>query len=910
MSSKKEMMPADITENIQSAPNMKFRKISEYIGVTGIILDLAANIVGSVIKVSKTILSKAGKDELADKIGFLSKKTDAAFVDKWARNLFKHSDNFMINFDLINEYREYLLPKKKFPAAWIPVPPNMERGFFINGRLIDGKSSKTFLFSSLHMNPSLLASAYRETNNQAIATGAIMSLSVFALLHWILGDMIALDYTAAESWGSYGSAQFFSLKNLLITSPVALICSAIVASPLLFMLRIARAEHDVIAFNETYADIERQIKHYEGDIASQDAVTVYHMDSDLFSPVRAEQLKNFWRVYKSGQPLIKSLIDDGTARARGIIHGLEAGTQILMSLEDKCTNTLVTGKIGGGKTTKFALPDFSHVVDALMEKGYPIQGSFLDGKAGIHNKIQRMLKKKGFPVNKFVEIGLGAGSYGCPIFEGLTPEVILGILPGTQPGIKDDFFNKAALTQLLYNLHVAGAYDQTPMGVDYEINNGGIRPYSPLFVQRLTNDPEFLFNVIAELTDYFKKDDRARKALYTTSLRNAISGCLTSWKNYLKAEEMVNGIIASMNVYLSPFTKVGEICDRFGSGRSGADYKDPRIMMEGYFCFITLSTAEFPDAARAISAFWRARTYNALKDRAVHFEKLGKDPQTEPIILNIDEHPLLVSGGIDGLSDASIFNVSRSMGLCFTGLAQSVDAYVMAIGEIQTENMSQNLVNRIMFPTTSKRDQDYIAHTFGTRYELNVGNGIYATEGSRELKNGGVMTIPRTEIRKVTSLAPMGMPEPLSKVSQDEIDDAEKSLPCVYLPFSMSPYSIDTSHMFFTMISERGDLNDFKKSRIRFGTTGFLGGYDSRPVLSLLDGDSAQERAEKKATGGNQISRTMGKKDQKVDYEGVSRVPLFTQDDFIYAGSSYAIARLNLFGHDYSMRAKLDGIYI
>lgn len=910
MNSTKEIAPAQIEKPTWIDREVRFHKVSDYIGITGIVVSLTANLVGASIKASKTILGMVGMSGVVDKVLGLNKKTDPVFVEQWARNLYKDSDNFMINFDLIDEYREFVFPKKKYPGAWIPVPPNMERGFFLNGRLIDGARSKTFLFSALHMNPSLLASAYKATANQALALGIIMSLSISSLLYWMLGDLVQLNTTTVESWGEFGNAHFFSIKNLLLSSPAALISAALIAAPLLLTLRIARAEHDVLAFNETYADIERQIKYYEGDVAAHEAVSVFHMDRDAFSPVRAEQLKNFWRVYKSGQPLIKSLIDDGTARARGIIHGLEDGTQILMPLEDKCTNTLVTGKIGGGKTTKFAIPDFSNTIDAFMEKGYPIQGGFFDGKAGIHNKIQRMLKQKGFPTDKFLEIGLGEGSFGCPIFQGLTPEVVIGIFPGTQPGIKDDFFNKAALNQIFNELHVSNAYDQTPMGVDYELKNGGVRPYSPLFVKRLGNDPEFLFKVIGELTEYFKQNEAARKALYTTSLRNAISGCLTSWKNYLKAEEMVNGIIASMDVYLAPFTKVGEICDRFGSGRSGAEYRDPRLMMEGYFCFITLSTAEFPEAARAISAFWRARTYNELKDRAVLFEKEGKDPQTSPVILSIDEHPLLVSGGVDGNSDASIFNVSRSMGLCFTGLAQSTDAYIMSIGELQTENMTQNLVNRIMFPTTAKRDQDYIAHTFGTRYEMKVANGIAATEGSREKGQGGVMTIPRTEIRKVTSLSPMGMPETLSKVSQDEIDDREKTLPTVYMPFSMTPYSIDTSHLFFYMIANTAELNKFKKSRVRYGTTGFFGGYDSRPVLSLFDGEGAQERENDKAAGNRTFSRAMGQSDQLAKYEGITRVPLFTQDDFIYAGSSYAIARLNLFGHDYSLRAKLDGIYI
>lgn len=870
----------------------------------GLILSILMVLTGLALKAIKVVLNKSGMSGLAARVGVLSQKTDPVFVENWVRNLYKDSDNFQLNFNRINEYREYLLPKNKFPGAWIPVPENLERGFLLYGKLMDGKTEKTFLFSALHMNPSLLASAYRATAEQAIASGIFMCLCMSGFLYWLLGDLVGLTMTQQENWGALGSTSFFSFSNFLVTAPVSLVAIALIASPFLLALRIMRAEHDVLAFNEAMCDIERQIKYYGGDEAAREEVSVSNIeiaDYQKFSEIRAEQLNNFWRVVKSGQPLIKSMVDDGTARERGMPHGLEAGTQTYIALEEKCMNTCATGMIGSGKTTKHAIPDFENTLIALNEKGCETMGLGLDGKAEIHESFTKILERNGFDKSRFVKIGVKDGEFGCNLFEGISTETIMGILPGTQPAIKRDFWSLEALAHIQDAVNVAKAYDLTPMGVQYEIDNGGATANSPQFVKRLCVDAEYLYKIIQELLDYFKENERARAALYTTTLKNSIEECLVVWRGHLKAEEMVKGIIAVINKYLSPFTKIGSICDRFGSGKRNGANKDPALMLNGYFFFVTLDTSEFPDAARVIMTFIRSRLYHELKMRSIRYKVLGKKPQAEPVIVIVDEHHLLASNGEEGISDVSFFNVSRSMGLCFTAMTQSTDAYVNALGVLETENMTQNFVSRIMLPNTSVKDQEYMAKEFGTYTRMNVANGVFPTEGSRELKNGGVITKPRTEIRKTTYLSPMGMPQNISTISDELTDELEKGVPLLRLPFSMSSRTVVPGHAYMSLINAPKTMESHRNSRIRYTTLSLFGGHDARSVMSLIDGEPA-------------TAPTPGKDELELEakarFDGITEVPLFTNDDFIHAGSSYAIARIPQYGLQYSLRAKLDGIYI
>lgn len=874
-------------------------------GVSALVLNVLTLLVKTSIHIIKAVLKKIGMHEAAERFGTLSQKGDPVYTENWIRNLYKDSDNFMINFNLINEYREFKYPKDKFPGAWIPVPPNLERGVFWKGKMLNGEDSKVSFLSSVHWNPSLLASAYRATAAQAIAASLFMCGAVSVFLWVVLADMISLHFKSYESWGSLGVEGFFSITNAIKTSSFSLICIAIMAMPALFFLRLARAEHDVIAHNETFADIERQLKHYGGDEAARDSVTLSHQELGgihRFSEVRAGQLNNFWRVFNSKQPLVKTFVDDGTARERGMDHGLEAGTQILMSLEEKCTSTLVTGEPGSGKTTKFALPDFGNYLAAMIKYGMPIQGLGGDGKVSLHHKMKKMLIDINFDQSKFIEVGIDQGSFGCPMFHDMTPDALIGIIKDSQPLLKDDFFTIQARIQIRASIVIGKTVHLTPMGAQYEIDNNGETTDSPVFVQRLCNDPEFLYKTISDLTDYLKTNDRARKALYTKDLKIAFTRCLTSWKRYMASEEMVNGIIASVDTYLNPLTESGDICDRFGSGRFGADYKDPTLMLNGYFFFMTIDAGKNPGAARMIGGVLRARLFNAMRIRAVEFEKLGIPGWKSPVYVNIDEHHLLATGGVDGLSDTSIFNISRSMGLCFTGMTQSTDSYITSLGEVQTENMTQNMLTRVMLPTTSKRDQDYIATTFGTRYVLTVDHGVFPTEGARELKNGGVMTVPRTEIRKVTSISPMGMPESMKKVSRDLVEDNEKSLPTIAIPFSSDAFIPGCGHPFLELIGAHKTMDKHRDARIRFSAMGFLfGSYDSRPLLSLLDKEGENDpEAEKFELAAEQTSRM----------DGISKEPLFSQDDFLQSGTAYAIIRTPHYGIDYALRSKLDGIYI
>ena len=821
------------------------------------------------------VLAKVGKYLPA----FKNPKSDPAYLEDWIRNRFADHPDFRVNFNKIDEYREHLLPKDKFPGEWIPVPPSMESGLIRKGRLIGGMP-KSWLFTSLHFNPELLADAYEKTKRRALAASFIGCLLVAMPIYLLLGGYIDFDKAVFTS-----------------------ICATVACLlPFAFFKKLALAEHDVFAFNEAMVDIQKQVKLYGGDEASREEVSLYNtslVELQNFSKVYADQLSNYWRLKAKGEPMVYFGQDDGTARARGSLHGYEAGTPIMVSVSDLNQNMLVTGKIGSGKTTGYGMPIFNRIVDAFMQAGYPIQGFGLDGKATIYIALMKVLQNRGIPTDKFVVLGVEDGQYGIPLTHGLSVEKCIEILSSTTKGESDPFFTPSALAQIARVLHIAKAYHQTPLGVEYEHKTGGCTADSFDFVKRLCNNPEILFQTIEDLCNCLEQDDDLRAALYTNSLRNAINGCLDDWKNMLKAEETASSVVATINVFLQDFTSNGKILERFGQGRVDGNQIDISLALQGYFMFSALADTEFGEAARKINIFARARLFNLITLREIEFKKAGKSPQDEPVLLFIDEHHLMASSGVTGLSDASIMNISRSMGLCFIALTQSQDAYIPVLGERQTENMVQQMLNRVYLPTKSEFDMKRLAETCGTRYEMLVTTaGIFATEGARELANGGVMIEPRTRISKLSAITPMGMPTTIVALNPklvEAVDD--KRVNTIRLPGYSKRFAFSHGMDYCDLVNSPARIQKHRDTYHRFGPMGVIGG--------LAKYNTGDETSADKS-----IFKNEGDMEARGRTDGINKAPLFTNDDLIDTGNFYAVMSVPQFGVEHWCRTKLEPLYV
>lgn len=823
------------------------------------------------------------------------RKRDPASLEAWARGLYKNSENFMVNFDLIDQYRRHAVDPKKYPSAYIPVPPNLERGVFIGGRMFNGQT-KDHLFTGQSISPELVADAYAKTSGRALLVGILSVIAPVTAILMAIGKYIDIQLFTYETWGELGEASSFSLGALLGSGMTSLVVLALALIPLLFVKKLIDGEHDVLALNEVIADIRSQMLVYGGFEASKEeavlAATASSRSQEL-SETLAKQRLNFWRVHKDGEPYIYLNTDDGVARARCSVHGYEAGTPILLVLSDLMQNLLCTGKIGSGKTTSVGLPTFDRIIESFTQAGYPIQGFGLDGKATIYHNLMRILVRQGVSTEKFIPIGVEEGQYGVPIFHGLSVEKCVDILASTTRGEADPFFVPSALSQIERVLRIAKAYHLTPMGVTYEIESGGCTVDSPDFVKRLCNNPDVLYAIIEELTGYLKGNELARHALYDPSLKSAIDGCLEDWRNMLKAQETASSVVSTINVFLKDFTGNGKILERFGQGRVGDMYKDLSLCLNGHFFFSALADTEYGEAARKINIFARSRLFNLITLREIEYKRVGKNPQREPVLVFIDEHHAMASSGTTGLSDASIMNISRSMGMIFIAMTQSTDAYITVLGEKQTENMVQQMLTRFYLPTKSQADMDNLRLTSGDGYSFGVyQEGVAESEGHRELANGGVMAVPRTQIRKLSRVTPLGMPSTVSHIEKEKAERREYGAPTFGLLGFMGVFELTSGVDYIDQISSPKTIKRMKEPN-KFTFAGAFGAPDQ----------SIQ----------NELSKAFEKEaeiEQRGRADGVKQIPLFTNQDLIESGNFRAVLSVPQYGVEHICRTTLEPLYI
>lgn len=851
-------------------------------------------------------------DKLADKIEFNVDKADPVKLEEWARGLYADSKDFRVNFNLREQYKNYMFDPKKFPGAHIPVPPNLERGVLHYGKLHNEGTTKDNWFTGLHFNPELWADAYQKTRGRALIVGGVTALTASAAIFYAMSGYAGflLDgatFTSQETWGSLGVASSFSWGSSAMTILKGLGAALIIAPALLPLFpkvikKLSTKIHDVMAVNETLIDIEEQVASYGGNEASKEEVSLFGVEGAnaiVNSRTLAKQRAEFWRVYTKGEPMIYFNKDDGTAQARGSFHGYEAGTGMWISLSDLNQNVLGTGKIGSGKTTSVGLPLFDRILEAFLKSGYPIQGFGLDGKATIYHKLMKILKKRGMSGDRFIPVGVDEGQYGIPIFHGLSVEKCVDILGSTTKGDADPFFVPSALSQIERVLRIAKAYHQTPLGVDYEIESGGCTVDSPEWVKRLCNNPDILYKVITELTDCLQKNEALRYALYDPSLKSALDGCLEDWRNMLASTETASSVVSTINVFLKDFTSNGKILERFGQGRIGPMYKDLSLCLNGYFFFSALADTEYGEAARKINIFARSRLFNLITLREIQFKLVDKDPQEQPVVVFIDEHHLMASSGTTGLSDASIMNISRSMGLVFIAMTQSTDAYETVLGKIQTENMVQQQVNRVYLPSSSEALGKAMAESSGTGYRLGaISEGIYATEGYRELMNGGVIKKPRTSISELSAYTPLGLPSTVTSVDRKLMDKASAETHSFSIfGYFGNRFKLGSGVQYVDKINSPAYISEARRAarmrrhEFKFGES--LGAIPNREIRLNKELSASESSAE--ASGRS---------------EGIERVPLFTNNDLISTGNFRAIQQFQQFGIQHICRVETEPMYI
>lgn len=856
------------------------------------------------------ITNALSKTKVGEKfLGMDGFKEDPVRLLAWLKEKGKNSGMFQTDFDRIGEYRKEEYPPEKHKHMHISSPANLERGVYYYDRLPCGKD-KTWALESFYANPTLLADAYKKTAGRSLLMGFLLTVPLTFLLIHVFSGLIGISYETAESWGSYGAYSTIAPFKFMGSSIVSLIALAICLLPLLYVPRISRNQHDVQAREEMIQEIRHQLRVTGGLEASKMSETEYENNLGgypVFSSSRKKQLLEYRRVYEGGEAMVEVHYDDGTGRTRGVQLSYEKGTKMLMCVSELCQNLYGSGVIGSGKTRTLLKPLFRAMIKAFKKQGLPLQGMGLDGKADLHHDLKEILIEEGVSTDNFLMMGVEEGEYGLDVFADAPVDLIMSRIQATVKGEPDPHFDVLAISLMRSILTIARAADQMEVGVKYYEETGGCTMASPAFVKNCANSEEMLTGLISEMLEEFDRDPALRRALYDTSLRTAIDGIVLDWKSALKAEEMAMGIVSCVNKYLGPFLNNGRIRESFGEGRKGPGIMNMGYCFKGFYVFSNIPDSIYGEAARVINSFARSDLFERATTRQVEYSALGKDPMAEPVMIIIDEHGAMCSSGVSTSSDQGALNQSRSKGIVFNAYTQSRESYEMVIGKAQTDNMTQQMISRFWLPMNSEADARWLQTSMGHYSKISTSvDGVYPTEGARELVKGGVMRLPSQEVRILSKTSKIGLPTGIAHYEKAEViykygRDTEKHF------FELSGYSgkmfeFNRSSDYIDNISSREAINRQLDFGLTFAQGSRFGDFYGKPHSS---NNSLATLLADKVKIGEESQKEIKELEKQERHHGIEKASLFTADDFFDGGRFHAIASIPQFGITHRCRIDL-----
>ena len=709
-------------------------------------------------KIADLVRAGALGAKVGDRIGFGNDKVTEEALRGFLDSKFKGSENPALSGNL-EALREQLIPKDHHPLniAWNVMPACLEYTPVINGRLYSGQPLSAL--SDHYWQLDLLANCYKNTRGLAMGYG-LVSVTLLGILLAAAGWQLIPEASSVsvDAWSQevVQAAQSFRQGFYNIFGAVGAL--ALFAAPFAFTKRIAGFSHDFLAAKlatESVFTLAR--KSGLLDKSKDEKAIGSLMTKDVLNALsqRKDQIEKHNYLLAKGEPLFRVGISDGTARARGSLMGYEVGTVMYQTLEDKFQNWSVYGRIGVGKTNAVGLPQFEEMFDVFSQSGLPFQGLGMDAKASLYIDLLRILKIKNYPTTSISIIGVEDGQYGIPIFHGKTPDENMAALTSlkSQDGgtSSKDFFSQTAEFMADKCVRFAYAFSKTEAGRQYAAKNSGINPYSPYFCNEIGSRPELLFTLVKEFIAELKDPaNRTRAAaLWTQDIKMAISYFFNQWNDLLTAPETVVGVMGSLQNIFNPFLKNGEIAVKFGMGKTGPGYLDPADCLNGKFFFLALSSIKYGAAAKYIANTCKSAIFAAVAVREVEWKKLGRNPQSAPVILFSDEHQESAttdSGSSSGLDDTTALNKARSMGLINVFMTQSREAYEMKLGAIATQNFEQQMVTKVFLATDSESVKNYIKGSSGEVWRLNTfDSDIYANQAVREEVFGGIMFKPVSE---------------------------------------------------------------------------------------------------------------------------------------------------------------------
>jgi hypothetical protein len=416
----------------------------------------------------------------------------------------------------------------------------------------------------------------------------------------------------------------------------------------------------------------------------------------------------------------------GTLRTRGDLAAPTRGQPVMLDEESIFQHLLVFGGTGEGKTTAILKPLMRQVL------ANPAFGAFISDAKGV---LWRDAQKVAKDVNRSTDVilvGTGKGQSGVNIVSGLTPSQVSAALRSvlTQIGNtgNDSFWPDMAASIVRHMLTLGRGYAQTDGG-RAELKNG-LSPYSLWWAYQAVLRSDLVKAAIAEVREVHNalvekvqaattKDEITNllaidEQLLPTELVDTICYLDSAWRDM--APETKTGIIANVTQLLDGFASSSVLRERFASGID-ANCISMRQALDGKIVVNALSSIEDGLPARLVSILIKTSLYREARQREAQWKSTGQgpSPQASPCLVVMDEvQELVTSDPSSGLSDSSFWNVARSSGLAGVFATQTVSALKQAMGEDASNNFIQQARSKVFFRTEEKDTVEYTCWCAGS----------------------------------------------------------------------------------------------------------------------------------------------------------------------------------------------------
>lgn len=565
-------------------------------------------------------------------------------------------------------------PRGEFPFLYAPVPEDIERPLWEDGKLI-GDYDVAWL-ADRHMTKGLLRSA---TVN-GIAIGGCVGLLI---LFWAMNSVY------------FGPGPRALVVMLLVL--VGVISFAFGVSIWAMMVFIK------MALKKLAAPYEMTTK-----------------DAKVRWPYRAETRRLAHRTYVRQFELATDYLKDspvlpigtatGTLRTRGDLTAPLMDQVIATDVDSLFQHMIVFGGTGEGKTSALLRP--------LMRKLMPTgAGFFVCDAKGVLWKDAAAIAGDCNRRGDVKIIGTGDEQFGVNLLAGLPPVVVASvarsILRQIEGESKDSFWPDMASLVIRHVATIALAFQNTAPGKKV-IEDEGIAAYSLWWIYRAVIESERLDAAIE--TCVVSMSDPKRRLQLTTDVSGrelvaSIDYMTKSWSEL--AANTRSSITAFISQLLDGFGGSPTLRDRFASG-TGERVLTLDTALSGKIVLNAVNSIEDGLSGRLVNMFLKTILYREARLREMRVG--SEDCQQRPCFLIADEvQEIVTSDPTMGLSDVTFWNVARSAGVSGIFVTQTLAALIQAIGRDATVNFVQQSRSKVFFRSEDKETIEYACWIAGNQ---------------------------------------------------------------------------------------------------------------------------------------------------------------------------------------------------